>query len=72
MNNALLWGLLHKHKYSVAKLAKHLDISTTSVYRKLDGKSEFNRREISIIRIVFNLTYGELVDIFFNEKGLTL
>ena len=72
MNVALLWGLLRKHKFSVSKLANHLGISANSVYRKLDGKTEFNRKEIAIIRKVFNLTYGELIRIFFDEKGLTL
>ena len=72
MNVSLLWGVLRRNHCSVAKLSKHLGIAVTTGYRKLDGKTEFTRKEIAIIRKVFNLTYGELIDIFFNEKGLTL
>lgn len=67
MNIRLIWGMLKHRKMSAAELAKHLGISTTTVYRKLWGNEEFTAKEIRIMRKVLKLSYGEIIRIFFYD-----
>lgn len=48
------------------KLAKALGISETTLSAKLNGKAEFTRKEIQIIKIRYNLNAEEVDEIFFN------
>lgn len=50
------------------KLAKLLGISESSLYRKINGASDFTRNEIQIIRKELDLSDAEVMDIFFNEN----
>lgn len=50
------------------KLAKLLGISESSLYRKINGVSDFTRNEIQIIRKELDLNDAEVMDIFFNEN----
>jgi len=42
-------------------------ISRSAFYRKLNGVSQFNQREINIIAKIINLKEIEIIDIFFND-----
>lgn len=44
-----------EHKYSMSKVAKELDISTSSLSRKLSGKTEFTVSEATKICSVLEL-----------------
>ncbi len=46
-------------------LSKALDISNTTLYAKLNGKSEFTKGEIVKIKSRYNLAPREIDDIFF-------
>lgn len=49
-------------------LAKALDISETTLSAKINGKAEFTRKEIEIIKTRYNLSAEEVDKIFFNFK----
>ena len=50
------------------KLAKYLNISKNTLYRKLkQEKTEFTRNEIAEIKEKYNLTPNEIDNIFFNK-----
>ena len=56
---------------TVAKLTEKLneaglDIALSTIYLKLQGKSEFDRAEIKAIKEVLQLTDAEVMDIFFD------
>ena len=56
---------------TVAKLTEKLneaglDIAVSTIYLKLQGKSEFDRAEIKAIKEVLQLTDAEVMDIFFD------
>lgn len=43
-------------------------MSKTAYYRKMNGKSEFDRKEILAIAEELNLSQEEMVEIFFTKK----
>lgn len=58
---------------TVAKLTEKLneaglDIALSTIYLKLQGKSEFDRAEIKAIKEVLQLTDAEVMDIFFDGE----
>lgn len=50
---------------SAKELADKIGINTVTLYRKINGKTEFTRSEMQIIKSVFNLNKGEMDSIFF-------
>lgn len=44
---------LNKNRMSVAELAESLGISRATLYRKISGESDFNRKEIQKCRELF-------------------
>lgn len=74
MNSKKLKALLILRGESINGLLTELDrkhalkISRSSFYRKMNGISEFDRREILAISEELHMEEGELIDIFFNEK----
>jgi len=50
---------------SAEELADKIGINTVTLYRKINGKTEFTRSEMQIIKSVFNLNKGEMDSIFF-------
>ena len=65
--------MINKHKLeyhrkikelSVEELSKKIGISPTAYYRKINGKSEFNRAEIE--KLIKELDLNEPLNIFFN------
>ena len=66
MNKALLKYTMETQNVSIEALCAFLDISKSAFYRKINGKSEFTRREIELICQRLNLSSP--VDIFFADK----
>lgn len=50
---------------SAEELADKIGINTVTLYRKINGKTEFTRSEMQIIKSVFSLNKGEMDAIFF-------
>jgi len=46
-------------------LSDKLGINVTTLYRKINGDSEFNRNELNIIRDILNLSSDDMDAIFF-------
>lgn len=64
----------NKFKYSVMvkgknlrEVASVLNISNVTLWRKMNGESEFSREEIQTIKNMLNLTQDEAFEIFFAE-----
>lgn len=55
---------------SVDKVANLLGINAATLYRKMNGDSDFSRGEIQLLKDVLNLSGKEMEDIFF-KQGLT-
>lgn len=68
MNTALLKCQLILKEKSLTSLSNYLCISRSALYRKLNGKSEFTRKEISKIKDYLNLSNETVITIFFKKK----
>lgn len=63
----LLKGALVSKGYNMKDLAKWLDVSVSTIYRKIERNGDFSRREINIISSTLKLNDYERDDIFFNS-----
>ena len=54
--------------FTMAEVAKNIGISEPSLYRKLNGASDFTRMEIIKIKNLLCLDTNEMIEIFFNEE----
>lgn len=68
MNSTELKVEMLRNKVNQTKLAEELDISKSALSKKITGVNEFNRKDISIIKNVLNLTPQRIDEIFFNDK----
>lgn len=48
------------------EVATHLNISATTLYRKMNGSSDFTRNEIQLLKDLLKLSVKEANDIFFS------
>lgn len=62
-----LKGIIMYHDDTAKELAKALNLSQTSLSYKINGKVEFTRREMMIIKERYNLSAEEIDDIFFDN-----
>lgn len=73
MNKLLLKSIMVLNGDTVSELAKDLDISTQSVYNKMNEyqageyKSEFTQGEIAFIANRYNMTAEQIKEVFFAE-----
>ena len=67
MNAKLLEVEMVKKGLNVDKLSKKIGISDGAFYRKLNGVSDFYRREIVKIAIALKLSHDEMISIFFDD-----
>ena len=67
MNANKLMARLVLSEVTKADLIKSLGISTSCFYNKMNGKSSFTQKEISIISKVLSLSQDEIIDIFFED-----
>lgn len=58
--------LIEDYNYTISQIAEKLGISTVTLYRKMNGESDFFRSEIQILIGIFG--YENIKLIFFAEK----
>lgn len=66
MDKALLRYYTNKHGYTMQDLSRSLNISEVTLYRKLNGTSDFTRPEIQRIKDVLGLDDSVIISIFFS------
>lgn len=69
MNANKLKGRIVEMGLSIDKVASGIGINPATMYRKLNGESEFTRDEILALAQVLNLTDGDIISIFFTAKS---
>lgn len=68
MNVNLLKSKIVLQGKSLKDVASKLKISKSALYRKMYGKSEFTRGEISILIKYLEIDVAQAMEIFFEEK----
>lgn len=63
----LLKSKMVAHGMKTEELADKLGINVLTLYRKLNGESEFTRSEMQNIKSVLKLNKGEMDNIFFAQ-----
>ena len=53
---------------SVSEIAVIIGVNQATLHRKMNGKSDFTRNEIQLIRHALSLTNNEVCNIFFAEQ----
>lgn len=67
-NSNKLRAMIVEKGLTLGIFSEKTGIKRTALYRKISGKTEFNRREIEIISVILNLSPEQIVDIFFERK----
>lgn len=68
MNVNLLKAQIVLKGKTFKEIANELKISKSALYRKMYGKSEFTRAEISILITYLEISIEQAMEIFFAEK----
>lgn len=68
MNVNLLKSQIALKGKTIKEIALKLNISKSALYRKMYGKSEFTRSEISILISFLEIDVEQAMEIFFTEK----
>ena len=68
LNTNLLKAQMLLRNKKISDVAQELNISKSALYRKLNGKSDFTRREIYKLMNFLQIEPTEAMSIFFNEK----
>ena len=64
----ILKSLIILNGKSIPEVAAEMNISRTSLYRKISGKSQFTRKEISELISILKIEPYKAMEIFFNIK----
>lgn len=56
-----------EHNWSVEEVAAAIGVNPATLYRKINGTSDFTRNEIQMIKHALGLTSEEIEAIFFAE-----
>ncbi len=64
----ILKSLIILNGKSISEVAEEMNISRTSLYRKISGKSQFTRKEISELISILKIEPYKAMEIFFNIK----
>lgn len=67
MENILRSLIVLKGK-TIPEVAREMEISKNALYRKISGKSEFTRREISALVSILDIEPYKAMEIFFSLK----
>lgn len=65
MDSKLLKAKMVLREMTADAISEYIGINRSSWFRKISGKTEFTRREISLISTALSLDEGELIEIFF-------
>lgn len=68
MNVEMLKDKMNISRKSVESLATYLGINVATLYRKMNGKSDFTRNEILLIMAFLCLSNDEVFAIFFAKE----
>lgn len=68
INKDLLRGKTIAAGYTLSKLARDIGISEVTMYRKINGGSDFTRSEIGHIRMILGLSVDDADKIFFTRQ----
>lgn len=68
MNINMLKAQIALKGKKVNDITKLLKISKSAVYRKLNGKSDFTRKEILLLINFLEINTDKAMEIFFSEK----
>lgn len=68
MNAAALKGKIISKGYNIENFCKEVGIGRSTFDRRMSGKSEFDRGEISRMIRVLDLTMDDVADIFFARE----
>lgn len=68
MNINMLKAQIALKGKKISDITKLLKISKSAIYRKLNGKSDFTRKEILLLINFLEISTDKAMEIFFNEK----
>ena len=68
MNMNLLKSQIVLRGKTIKDIAQKLEISKSALYRKMYGKTEFTRIEISILIDYLEIDFEKAMEIFFDKK----
>ena len=68
INHNVMLGLMRMKGLTVDDVAKCIGISKASFYRKMNGQSDFYRKEIVEICSVLSMNHEQMQDVFFNKN----
>lgn len=60
-------GAIVSRGYTVDAIADLVGINQATLYRKINGTSEFTRQEIQTIRLALDMSDEEVMNIFFAD-----
>ncbi len=63
----MLKSILVRHGDSVATLAEKMGLSQTSLYRRINGETDFDYKEIKVIKDIYDLSPEDIDAIFFTS-----
>jgi len=66
MKSNLLKAKIIERGFTISELSNKISISPVTFYRKMSGKSEFDRSEITAISDKLSLSSEDIIDIFFS------
>ncbi len=67
-NEQMFRERLFREGYTKERLAGEIGINQATLYRKINGSSEFTRIEMQIIQKALHLSRDDLCVIFFNDQ----
>lgn len=68
MNSKKLKIKLLEQDKTLEELANYIGCNITTLYRKLNGDSDFSRTEVQLIAAFLSLSASDVNSIFFDEK----
>jgi len=72
LNKNKLKAKVIENGLTMEKVAKALDINVTTLYRKINGTSDFTRSEMHKIKDLLNLSDKEAIDIFLPQTCVNI
>ena len=67
MDTNMLRSVLVRNGDNVAALADKMGLSQTALYRRINGETDFDYKEIKAIKDIYNLSPDEIDAIFFTS-----
>lgn len=68
MNANLLKSQIILKGHTLKQVSCYLDVSKSSLYRKMYGENEFTRKEMLKLKHLLDLSNDSMMEIFFSEK----